>query len=370
MTNLHWSEKQLEVHLNKHNLRKECATVQFKNKIEAKTHEAEQNAVDAKLERNSVGGGMGSKIINTPGAKEKAALLYATYCEHWSVHKVSEIHEVAHSVVHRYLKAFGYKLKGEKFSKDEDELIKDYYQKTPDSEFDLDYLTGLLGRPEKTSVSRRARLLGVSDQGRCVADKHKETFSSAAKERIQKYGHPKGFLGRKHNEESLKIISEKSNAFAARVTPEERANITMRGQKTKAEKGNLYQPRTKSSWKQQWAEINGVRKFYRSQWELNYAYYLEWLRVNGQIKSWLHEPETFWFDGVKRGTCSYLPDFKVEGNDGRISFHEVKGWMDDRSKTKLKRMAKYHPDVVLVLIDTKAYKQIERKLSKVVPGWA
>lgn len=56
MTGTRWSEKQLEVHLNKHNLRKECASVQFKNKIEAKTHEAEQNAVDAKLERNSVGG--------------------------------------------------------------------------------------------------------------------------------------------------------------------------------------------------------------------------------------------------------------------------------------------------------------------------
>lgn len=49
------NEKQLEVHLNKHNLRKECASVQFKNKIEAKVHQAEQNAVDAKLERNSAG---------------------------------------------------------------------------------------------------------------------------------------------------------------------------------------------------------------------------------------------------------------------------------------------------------------------------
>lgn len=49
------SEKQLEVHLNKHNLRKECASVQFKNKIEAKVHQAEQNAVEANLERNNEG---------------------------------------------------------------------------------------------------------------------------------------------------------------------------------------------------------------------------------------------------------------------------------------------------------------------------
>ncbi|WP_312087056.1 RusA family crossover junction endodeoxyribonuclease [Acinetobacter variabilis] len=51
-----WSEKQLEVHLNKHKFRKECASVKFKNEIDAKTREAEQNAVEANLERNSVGG--------------------------------------------------------------------------------------------------------------------------------------------------------------------------------------------------------------------------------------------------------------------------------------------------------------------------
>ena len=54
--NLRWSENQLEVHLNRHELRKECASVQFKNKIEAKVHEAEKNALEAKLERDSVGG--------------------------------------------------------------------------------------------------------------------------------------------------------------------------------------------------------------------------------------------------------------------------------------------------------------------------
>ena len=109
MSNLRWSENQLEVHLNRHKLRKDFATAQFKTKNDAKVQGAQQNAVGAKLEQNSAVGGMGSKIINTPGAKEKAALFYATYCEHWSVRKVSEIHGVSHSVVHRYLKAFGYK---------------------------------------------------------------------------------------------------------------------------------------------------------------------------------------------------------------------------------------------------------------------
>ena len=36
---------------------------------------------------------------------------------------------------------------------------------------------------------------------------------------------------------------------------------------------------------QAWHEIGGTRRFYRSIWEANYAYYLQWLKVNGQIQS-------------------------------------------------------------------------------------
>ena len=118
-----------------------------------------------------------------------------------------------------------------------------------------------------------------------------------------------------------------------------------------------------------WHEIGGVKKYYRSKWEANYAYYLEWLKSNGQIQSWKHEPKTFWFDGIKRGVVSYLPDFEVIENDGRVVYHEVKGWMDSRSATKIKRMAKYHPSVGLIVIDKRAYIQIYKKVSGIVPGW-
>ena len=56
-------------------------------------------------------------------------------------------------------------------------------------------------------------------------------------------------------------------------------------------------------------------------------------------------------------------------NDGSEVYHEVKGWMDDRSRVKIKRMARYHPDVSLVVIDSKAYREIRRKVSGIVPGW-
>ena len=122
-------------------------------------------------------------------------------------------------------------------------------------------------------------------------------------------------------------------------------------------------------WKAGWRTIGGIKKFYRSRWEANYARYLEYLKSQGKIKEWLHEPETFWFDKIKRGCRSYLPDFKVLFHDDRVEYHEVKGWMDTRSKTKLKRMAKYHPDVIIVVIDEGAYQYLEEVYAQYIPDW-
>ena len=124
-----------------------------------------------------------------------------------------------------------------------------------------------------------------------------------------------------------------------------------------------------ASWKAGWRDFGGKRKYYRSRWEANYGRYLEWLKENKQIISWEHESKTFWFDGIKRGCMSYLPDFEVTGLNGIIEFHEIKGWMDDKSKTKIKRMAKYHPEIKLIVIDSKAYKSIEKTVKGLVPGW-
>jgi len=124
-----------------------------------------------------------------------------------------------------------------------------------------------------------------------------------------------------------------------------------------------------TTWKAGWRDIGKKRKYYRSRWEANYARYLQWLLENGQIKDWDHEPETFWFEAIKRGVRSYLPDFRVVENDGTSALHEVKGWMDARSKTTIKRMAKYHPHEKLIVIREKEYNAIARKVSGIIPGW-
>lgn len=72
------------------------------------------------------------------------------------------------------------------------------------------------------------------------------------------------------------------------------------------------------------------------------------------IKGWEYEPQTFWFEKIKRGTRSYLPDFKVYAEDGHM-WVEVKGYMDAKSKTKIKRFNKFYPDEKLIVIDKKWY---------------
>jgi hypothetical protein len=76
------------------------------------------------------------------------------------------------------------------------------------------------------------------------------------------------------------------------------------------------------------------------------------------------------FEKIKRGTRSYTPDFKIwELHDSVPYYVEIKGWMDAKSKTKLKRIAKYYPDVRIVLVGKDEYKKIEKSFSGIVENW-
>jgi hypothetical protein len=122
-------------------------------------------------------------------------------------------------------------------------------------------------------------------------------------------------------------------------------------------------------WKAGWREVGCRRIYFRSAWEANYSRYLQWLLERGEIKAWDHEPETFWFEAIKRGVRSYLPDFRVVERSGAVIWHEVKGHMTPRSKTALARMAKYHPHVKILVVDRRQYDSVKRAVSKLIPGW-
>jgi len=77
-------------------------------------------------------------------------------------------------------------------------------------------------------------------------------------------------------------------------------------------------------------------QFFRSGWEANVA---RWF--NHKEWKWAYEPEVFSFleHGVKRGTVSYCPDFKL-GN----RWIEVKGMLDQRGRTAIRRFKKFYPE--------------------------
>lgn len=119
---------------------------------------------------------------------------------------------------------------------------------------------------------------------------------------------------------------------------------------------------------------------FRSKAEARYAAYLQWLVNHGQLAAWDYECRTFWFTpdlfpgrGVRRGVTSYKPDFAVypPSPTGAIKceWHEVKGYMDARSKTALARMERYYPDEKVVVIDSKHMAALKRQVGAIVPGW-
>lgn len=110
-------------------------------------------------------------------------------------------------------------------------------------------------------------------------------------------------------------------------------------------------------------------QYFRSAWEANYARYLNWLVSKGEIDGWSYEPVTFEFVGIKRGVRFYTPDFRVETR-GAHEWHEVKGWMDSQSKTRMKRMAKYYPGEKVVMIDRKWFASARRAgMPAMIPEW-
>ena len=125
----------------------------------------------------------------------------------------------------------------------------------------------------------------------------------------------------------------------------------------------------KAPWKQEWAEIGGKRCFFRSRWEYRYALYLELMKTHGHILEWEHEPHTFYFEGIKRGTTNYKPDFRVTFPSGNIEWFEVKGYETSKDRTKYKRMAKYHPDVILRVINKDWFQSNGKTLKNIIKGW-
>lgn len=245
------------------------------------------------------------------------------------------------------------------------ELVSAYAIDKPAVEVNLDSLAAKFGR-HKSNVSRKARALGLTNQNRPMVRPEDliiriPMFSSNAersahqsnivKARIIAQGHPRGALGMKHSEASkLKMASAIKKAWA---DPESKFNSEAHKQQASDRmvqriangEMNAGYSRTRGGKR---ADLNCM--YFRSAWEANYARYLNHLKSIGEISGWLYEAKTFVFTEIQRGTRAYTPDFKVL-TDGGHEWHEVKGWMDQKSKEKLALMKQFFPDEKLLVID-------------------
>jgi hypothetical protein len=93
-------------------------------------------------------------------------------------------------------------------------------------------------------------------------------------------------------------------------------------------KGNAYK-NTKSGYR---PDLGGS---FRSNWEANFARILQIYNIKYDF-----EPVVFPFP-IKRGTKAYTPDFYVNKTTEWV---ELKGYLDEKSKIKLKRFKRYYEE--------------------------
>lgn len=295
------------------------------------------------------------------------------YTELGSVQRISERLNVSYSIVRARAEAIGIQLQHRAWSAEEDQKLRNYYATSDPKEFSIDRAASQMGRT-KYAVAIRASRMGLGDFSRPKVRTTIQRNMELPWGRWTKYPHPRGMAGKKHSPnviEKLRIANRKNWEHSkatntGNMSPENR----QRSSDLMMER-NRNDPRMNPGYTRcRGGRGAGLGDYYfRSGWERNIARYLNFLVKAGQIIRWEYEPDVFWFEKIKRGVRSYKPDFKIFLADGSHYYIEVKGWMDAKSKTKLKRMKKYHPTVKLELIDEKRYVGIKRTCAGLIEGW-
>lgn len=108
----------------------------------------------------------------------------------------------------------------------------------------------------------------------------------------------------------------------------ESTEIVIGRKNTSSNKGNAYR-NTRTGLREDLGIV------FRSTWEANFARVMFTHGIEYEF-----EPRVFPFP-VKRGTKAYTPDFYLPKTDEWV---EVKGYLDNKSRIKLKRFNIYYPD--------------------------
>lgn len=268
-------------------------------------------------------------------------------------------------------------------------VVQEHYERAGDEPVDIEAIAKALGR-SYASVALKASRRGWAKQDRNKIPggekprptkyATREELLRAMGERTRKLwaerGHPRGMLGKRHSQQLKDDQSARSKAMwrdpnAVHNTPEYRQALSDRAVRRTVARVERRAPPTGHN---RTASTAGTREdlgiYVRSSWEANYARYLQWLQSMGKIAGWDYEPKTFVFEKISRGTRTYTPDFRVDNLDGTHEWHEVKGWMDQKSRTRLDRMRRYFPEEKVVVIGESWFSQASKQgLGAIVPGW-
>lgn len=268
---------------------------------------------------------------------------------------------------------------GRSFTKEEIEVLREYYRENAKN-LELTYLSEKLNRSRST-LCRKARELGLTDlhtkPQRMIENRTKilneynarpemkEIKSNAMRKRHEENGHPRGMLGKTHSEEYKKQLSTRVKNDWINKTEAQRKVMYEKQTQSKIKNGTLNPNTNKEN---PYSRANGGKRadlnnvYFRSSWEANIARYYNFVGIE-----WQFEPKIFVFEKIKKGCVSYTPDFYLPKEDRWV---EVKGWMDDKSKTKLKRFEKYYPNEYkrLEIITGKEYKEFA-KYKTLIPNW-
>jgi hypothetical protein len=266
----------------------------------------------------------------------------------------------------------GLRKKAQEWTETDDQVLASYYEACRGRPIDLGELVRYLGRTE-SAIAHRASRLGLTDQYRPYSDAARMLIGGHSRERIQSNGHPRGMLGRTQTAVARAKIGQAARRYHAQASETMKGERVAKANATRVERDGTAGPephltgnpfsRARRGYRE---DIPGIH--FRSAWEANFCRYLIWLQEQGEILQWEYEPTTFRFEGVTRGPYTYLPDFRVTEKDGATIYYEVKGYMNPASRGKLKRMAKFFPDVTIIVIGKDEYRAIA-KWKRLIPNW-
>lgn len=299
--------------------------------------------------------------------------LWAMYLRLGSVHKVAKELGTFGNRIHQNLIKAGYRLRHSRWTKEEDQTLTEFYARDTE-EFSVPVIAKQLNRTED-AITLRAGQLRLTKKNRKNNSGAKLNMKNAHAARPNKY--PGFNKGRKFGPLS-DLQKEKLSAALKAKWDNAKATSTIWMSESGRQKSSDRMTRRQHS-----GEIRGgynraaggfredIGIFVRSSWEANIARYLNWMVKIGAVIRWEYESETFWFENIKRGTRSYTPDFKIWFSKEPNSpvFWEVKGWMDQKSRTKLDRMGRMYPDVKIVVIGNTEYKAISSESRHVIQHW-